>query len=361
MFSFLVLSLASVWTKVWPILFAVVFFGLIIAVHELGHFLFAKLFKVRVNKFALGMGPAFLKFGKGETEYSLRILPIGGYCAMEGEDEESEDERSFSKKPVWQRFIIVAAGAIFNLILGLIIISVMLSQVELIGTNTVKTFTEDSVTQAAGFQEGDKIVKINGRRVFSDFDISFLIARSKGNKFDFTMKRQGKFVELNGVEMKTKEVNGHEFVVYDFIIKGLKPSVLNVPKYAFLQTVSVARVVWVSLLDLVTGRFGFKDISGPIGVVGVVAQVAGESSEGGVDLMPVLNLLSLISINIGLFNLLPVPALDGGRLFFMLIEIIRRKPVPQKYERWVHATGLLILLAFMAVISAADIVKLIRH
>lgn len=361
MFLSFVLSLASVWSRVWPILFAVVFFGLIIAVHELGHFLFAKLFKVRVNKFALGMGPALLKFGKGETEYSLRAFPIGGYCAMEGEDEESEDERSFSQKPVWQRFIIVAAGAIFNLILGFIIISIMLSQNELIGTNTIKTFTEDSVTQAAGFQEGDKLVKINGRRVFSDFDISFLIARNKDNKFDFTMKRQGKLVNYNGVEMQTKESDGQEYVVYDFIIKGYKPSFLNVHKFAFLQTVSVARVVWVSLLDLVTGQFGFKDISGPIGVVGVVAQVAGESAEGGVDLMPVLNLLSLISINIGLFNLLPVPALDGGRLFFMLIEIIRRKPIPQKYERWVHATGLLVLLAFMVVISAADIVKLIRH
>ncbi|NLP48857.1 MAG: RIP metalloprotease RseP [Clostridiales bacterium] len=352
-------SITNIWSKAWPILFALVFFGIIIGVHEFGHFIFAKLFKVRVNRFALGMGPPLLKFKKAETEYSLRLFPIGGYCAMEGEDEDSDSEGSFNLKPVWQRFIIVAAGAAFNLVLGLMIIGLMLSTADLIGTNTVKAFTEVSVTRDVGFQEGDKIVKINGRRVFSDFDISFLIARSKDSQIDFSLKREGKTFEFKNVQLQTKEIEGQEYVVYDFIIKGLKPSVLAVPKHALLQTISISRVVWVSLLDLVTGQFGFKDISGPIGVVEVVAQAAGASK--GVDLGPILNLLALISINIGLFNLLPLPALDGGRLFFMFIEIIRRKPIPQKYERWVHATGLMVLLAFMAVVSAADVIKLIRR
>lgn len=358
----MVLSFISVasnfWGKAWPIMFAVFFFGIIIMVHELGHFVFAKLFKVRVNKFALGMGPAFLKKTKGETTYSLRIFPIGGYCAMEGEDEDSDDERAFGSKPVWQRFIIVAAGAIINLILGFTIVMVMLSQEELIGTPYLKSFHENSVTQAAGFTQGDKIVSVNGKRVYSQFDIGFLMTRDKDGVMDFGLKRDGKKIELNNVALETVEKDGKSFIIYDFIIKGVKPSVGSVLKYSFLETVSMGRMVWVSLFDLVTGQFGFTDISGPIGVVGFIAQAAEQTKK--TDLTPILSLMALISINIGVFNLLPVPALDGGRLFFMLIEMVFRKPVPRKYEGWIHATGLVLLLGFMAVISLKDILFMFR-
>ena len=338
---------------------AVLFFGVIIAVHELGHFLFAKLFKVRVNEFALGMGPALLKKKKGDTLYSLRLFPIGGYCAMEGEDEDSDDKDSFGNKPVWQRFIIVAAGAVVNLILGLIIVMVMLGQQDLVGTPYIRDFQENSATQAAGLAKGDKIMTINGKRVFSQFDIGFLMMRDKDGVLDFGIKRDGKKIDLNDVALETREIDGNRIIIYDFIIKGEEPSVGSVVKYSFLEAVSMGRMVWISLFDLVTGQFGFTDISGPIGVVGFIAQAAEETKMA--DLSNILSLMALISINIGVFNLLPVPALDGGRLFFMLIEIVFHKPVPRKYESWIHATGLILLLGFMAAISLKDILFIFRR
>lgn len=351
-------SASAVWGKAWPILIAILFFGVIIMVHELGHFVFAKLFKVKVNKFAIGMGPTLFKFGKKETSYSLRLFPIGGFCAMEGEDEESEDERSFTHKPVWQRFIIVAAGAIVNLILGLIIVAVMLGQDSIIGTTQIRDFYDDSAAYDGGLRENDKLISINGKKVLSQFDISFLMMRDKDGVIDFGVKRSGEKLELNDVALKTKDVEGKQIIIFDFIIKGVKPTVGSVIKYSALETLSMGRMVWISLFDMVTGQFGFSDISGPIGVVGYIAQTAGETEK--TDLSPILSLMALISINIGIFNLLPVPALDGGRLFFMLIEIIRRKPVPQKYESWIHAAGLIILLGFMAIISLKDIIVLFR-
>ncbi len=349
---------STVWGKAWPFLIAILFFGVIIMVHELGHFIFAKLFKVKVNKFAIGMGPPIFKFGKGETSYSLRLFPIGGFCAMEGEDEDSEDERSFTHKPVWQRFIIVAAGAVINLILGLIIVAVMLGQDNIIGTTQIKEFYENSATSAGGLMEGDKIISIGGRRVFSQFDISYLMIREKDGVMDFGVKRGGERLEIKDIALNTQEVDGKQAIIFDFVIKGVKPSFGSVIKYSAMETVSMGRMVWISLFDMVTGQFTFNDISGPIGVVGYIAQAAEQTKK--TDLTPILSLMALISVNIGIFNLLPIPALDGGRLFFMLIEMVRRKPVPHKYESWIHAAGLIILLGFMAVVSLKDIIVMIR-
>ena len=352
-------TIAVGWGKVWPILFAIVFFGIIIASHELGHFAFAKLFGVRVNQFAIGMGPAIWKKQKGETEYSLRLLPIGGFCAMEGEDGDSEDERAFFKKKVWQRMIIVAAGAIVNLIIGFLIVLVMLSQENLIGTTQINTFYENAATKQSGLLEKDEILEINGRRVYSQYDLGFLLSRDKDSNVDFVVRRDGQKTEVKNVHFDTKTAeDGTEIMVYDFIIVGVKPSFLSVMRYGFRETVSIGRIVWISLFDLVTGRYGFKDLSGPIGTVGMIAQVTQEAVR--TDLTPILTILALISINIGIFNLLPIPALDGGRLFFLLIEGIFRKPINRKYEGWIHAVGLVLLMALMLAISFSDILKLAR-
>jgi len=350
---------AAVWGKAWPILFAIVFFGLIIFSHELGHFTAAKLFKVKVNKFALGMGPAILKKKKGDTEYSIRLFPIGGFVLMEGEDSASDDGRSYSQKPVWQRMIIIAAGAVVNLIVGLLIVVFMLSQQNLIGTPRVNKFYEDASTKATGLMEGDVIKKINGRRVFSEYDLSFLLSRDKDGVVDFTVERDGGRTDLSGVKFEMAEQNGESTMVFDFIIVGVEPSLLSVMRYGAAETVSIARIVWVSLFDLVTGRYGFKDISGPIGTVSYIADVTNQATQKA-DLTPILTMLALISVNIGIFNLLPVPALDGGKLSFLFIELIRRKPVNQKYESWIHAIGLVLLLLLMLVISFSDILKLVR-
>lgn len=352
---------AAVWGKVWPILIAILFFGLIIAFHELGHFIFAKLFKVQVNEFALGMGPAVFKKKKGETQYSLRLLPIGGYVSMEGEDEDSENERAFCNVRAWKRFIIIAAGGIVNLIMGVIVVAVMLATSgDLIGTPQINFFHEDAVTATQGLQEKDIIKKINGKTVFSEYDLSFLMARDKDGVIDFVVERNGEKVTVDGVKFDTiKNADGTLTIIYDFVIVGVKTNVWTVAKNAVLESISIARIVWLSLFDLVTGQYGLSDLSGPIGTVSIIADTA-QNAVAQTDYSMLFMIMALIAINIGLFNLLPLPALDGGRLFFLLIEMIFRKPIPRKYEGWIHAIGLGLLLLLMVVISFSDIMKLIK-
>ncbi len=357
------MTAAQLWGKAWPILLAIFFFGMIVFFHELGHFTFAKLFKVKINEFAMGMGPTLLKFKKGETKYAVRLFPIGGFVSMEGEDESSDNERAFCNKPAWQRFIIIAAGGIVNLILGVLIVAIMLCQSELIGLTEIHSFEENAVSSQYGLQAGDEIKRINGKRVFSEYDLGFLMARDKDGIIDFVVERNGETVNLDAVKFQTvtREVNGKETltIVYDFIIRGVEPSFKTVVPNAIAESVSIGRVVWVSLVDLVTGQFGLSDLSGPIGTVSYIADAA-QTATQETDYTMLLMMMALITINIGMFNLLPLPALDGGRLFFVLIEMIFRKPVPKKYEGWVHAVGLALLMVLMVVISFSDIMNLIR-
>ena len=353
------MSASAVWGKVWPILVAILFFGLLIFFHELGHFTFAKLFKVKVNEFAIGMGPTLFKFKKGETKYALRLFPIGGFVSMEGEDEESESENAFCNKPAWQRFIVIAAGGVVNLIMGAIIVAIMLSQTNLIGLPQIHSFEENSVSSQY-LQAGDEIKEINGKHVYSEYDLSFLMARDKDGIIDFVVEREGEKVNLNGVPFQTvKKDDGTITIIYDFIIRGVEPTFLSVTKNAVLESVSIGRIVWISLLDLVTGQYGLSDLSGPIGTVSYIADAAQIATQQ-TDYTYLFTLMAMIAINIGLFNLLPLPALDGGRLFFLAIEFVFRKPVPAKYEGWVHAVGMILLLLLMVVISFSDILRLIR-
>ena len=361
------IAISTIWSKIWPILVAIIFFGFLIFFHELGHFTFAKLFKVKVNEFAMGMGPALFKFKKGETLYALRLFPIGGYCAMEGEDVkdgEEYDERAFCNQKAWKRFIIVAAGGVINLIMGIIIVGIMLGTSDnLIGTTTIHSFSEDAVSTQYGLQAGDEFVKINGHRVFSDYDISYFMSTDDDGVFDFVVKRDGKKVELKDVHFKTEktEYEGEErlTIVYDFIIVGKDKSFATVIPATFKESLSYARLVYISLFDLIKGTYNISDLSGPIGTIDYIADAA-ESSAESKDYTYLYTLLALIAINIGLFNLLPLPALDGGRLLFILIEMIARRPVPRKYEGWVHAVGMVLLLALMAFICFSDVWKLIK-
>lgn len=351
----------EIWAKVWPFLVAILFFGLLISIHELGHFTFAKLFKVKVNEFALGMGPAIFKRKKGETTYALRLLPIGGYVSMEGEDEESTDENAFNRKKVWQKIIIVAAGAIMNLILGVVIVATCLSMEDLIGTNQIHSFEKNAVSQQSGLEVGDQILEINGHRVFSDMDISFLMTRSEDGIYDMTVRRDGEKVELSDIKFETTVEQGYTLIKYDFIIRGVEPNFLNVVTNAFKQTASIGRLVWLSLFDLVTGKFGLSDLSGPVGTVNILADITSSAVESRANLISALTLMAFVSINIGIFNLLPLPALDGGRLFFLAVEGIRRKPINPKYEGYVHGAGLVLLLLLMVVVTFNDILNLIKN
>lgn len=341
-------------------MFALLFFGVIIMIHECGHFTCAKIFKVKVNEFSLGMGPALFKRKKGDTLYALRLFPIGGYVAMEGEDDASEDDRAFNKKPVWQKMIIVVAGALMNLILGFILMVLLLTtSTDLIGTNTIKEFYPDAVSSQYGLQAGDRFLEIDGHHVWSELDLSFLMSRSQDGVFDFVVERDGEKVTLNGVHFATEQQNGVTLIQYDFIIIGEQPGFLNIVKNAFTQSASIVRMVWLSVFDLVTGRYGMSELAGPVGTVDIIADVTAQAVSSG-SLTNLLTIMAFITINVGVANLLPLPALDGGRFLFLAIEAVRRKPVNPKYEGYVHAAGLVLLLLLMVVVTYNDIARIVH-
>lgn len=339
---------------------ALLIFGVIIMIHEFGHFICAKLFKVKVNEFSLGMGPCIFKKKKGDTQYSVRLFPIGGYVSMEGEDGESDDEGAFHKKAVWKKMIIVVAGAFMNIVLGIVLLMVTLSCfTDLIGTNTIKEFYPNAVSQQTGLQEGDRFVKIDGHRVWSEQDLNFLLTRSTDGVFDFVVERDGEKVALNDVKFETEEVQGLTLIHYDFVIIGEPPTFWNVLKNSFTQTLSIGRMVWLSLFDLVTGRYGMSQLAGPVGTVNIIADITAEAATSK-NLETLLSIIIFITINVGIANLLPIPALDGGRLFFLIIEAIRRKPINPKYEGYVHAAGFVLLMILMLVVSFNDILRIAR-
>ena len=341
-------------------MFALLFFGVIIMIHECGHFACAKLFKVKVNEFSLGMGPALFKRKKGDTLYAVRLFPIGGYVAMEGEDDASEDDRAFNKKPVWQKMIIVVVGALMNLILGFILMVLLLTtSTDLIGTNTIKEFYPDAVSSQYGLQAGDRFVEIDGHHVWSELDLSFLMSRSQDGVFDFVVERDGEKVTLNDVHFATEQQNGITLIQYDFIIIGEQPGFLNIVKNAFTQSASIVRMVWLSVFDLVTGRYGMSELAGPVGTVDIIADVTAQAVSSG-SLTNLLTIMAFITINVGVANLLPLPALDGGRFLFLAIEAVRRKPVNPKYEGYVHAAGLALLLLLMVVVTYNDIARIVH-
>lgn len=341
-------------------MFALLFFGVIIMIHECGHFACAKLFKVKVNEFSLGMGPALFKRKKGDTLYAVRLFPIGGYVAMEGEDDASEDDRAFNKKPVWQKMIIVVAGALMNLILGFILMVLLLTtSTDLIGTNTIKEFYPDAVSSQYGLQAGDRFLEIDGHHVWSELDLSFLMSRSQDGVFDFVVERDGEKVTLNDVHFATEQQNGVTLIQYDFIIIGEQPGFLNIVKNAFTQSASIVRMVWLSVFDLVTGRYGMSELAGPVGTVDIIADVTAQAVSSG-SLTNLLTIMAFITINVGVANLLPLPALDGGRFLFLAIEAVRRKPVNPKYEGYVHAAGLVLLLLLMVVVTYNDIARIVH-
>ncbi len=334
------------------IIIAILVFGLIIFIHELGHFLVAKAAGIRVQEFALGMGPTLFHFTKGETKYALRLLPIGGFCQMEGEDSESEDNRAFCNKKVWVRICVVAAGAVMNLILGFIVVLIMVSTSPALGSTTVSQFSEGATTQQTGLQEGDTILKVKGRTMFISNDIVYEMLNDSDGIVDMVVLRDGKKVKLDAVQFQMKEENGQRMIVPDFVVKATPKTFLNVLNYTFRQTASTARLIWVTLIDLVTGRYGLNDLSGPVGVIDAIGQAA------SIDISALLNIVAFITINVGIFNLLPLPALDGGRLVFLIIEAIRRKPIKPQYEGYVHFAGMILLFLLMIFVTINDILRL---
>lgn len=343
----------NVWNSVWPYLVAIALFLVLIIIHEFGHFIAAKLLGVKVNEFAVGFGPKlFSKQGK-ETKYSVNLIPLGGYCAMEGEDEDSGDNRAFCNKKPWRRFIIIAMGAIFNLLLGLVIVAITLAPQEAFNSTVVAEFKENAVSSESGLMVNDKITEVEGRKIFSTYDLSYAFTNVKDGKIDITVIRDGRRVELKDVAFNSSEEDGISYLEVDFYVYGIKKTIGSYIEQTFATAASYCAVVWRSLIDIIGGKYGISAVSGPVGVTAAIGSAA------KVSLANLLPIMAIITINLGLFNLLPIPALDGGRLLFILIEMIFRKPVPQKYEAAVHAAGFAVLIAFMLFITAKDIWSLI--
>ena len=341
------------------IIIGVLLFELIVLIHEGGHFVAAKLSGVKVNEFALGMGPKLFSFTKGETKYSLRLLPIGGYCSMEGEDEESDNPRAFGNKPVWKRIIIVAAGAVMNIILGLLMTLTMVLQQPYYASTTVSVFAENAVTSDY-IQVGDKLEEIDGYPIWNSMDIAFALGTCKNYEPNIKVNRNGQSIDLGNVPLYTYDNNGKTTIARDFYVEPVDKNFLSVCGETIGQTVSTVRMVYASLVGLVTGKFGFNEMSGPVGVASAITTVASQGLESSfLDAFNnILYVMMILTINLGIFNLLPVPALDGGRLLFLLIELVRRKPVPQKYEGVIHGIGFALLMVFMLAVTFNDIVRL---
>ena len=452
------IKITSVLTTIALILIGVLLFELIIFIHEFGHFITAKKSGIKVNEFSLGMGPKIFSFGKGETKYSLRIFPIGGFCAMEGEDEESPEPRAFNNAKVWKRMIVVIAGAVMNIILGFVLMFVVVVQQDAYSSTEVQSFPATSFSSCTGLQSGDVIKEINGYGISTSMDFNYPIstaelntvdgstleiykedcgnnlynmavslvqdknnklsdeqvskvnellskstneivkAKSKEDAFSVyenyykkindacgikdykvekivekeTRKRYTAdiLVERNGEEKLLKNVqfftyttkdNSDPQVSIDFYVKPIEKTFGSVISQTFKQTFSTCKMIYASLGGLLTGKFGLKDMSGPIGIASAVTTVASESLSSGFmsAVNSIIYVMMIITVNLGLFNMLPFPALDGGRFVFLIIEAIRGKSVPRKVEAIVNGIGMGLLILLMILITANDIFKLI--
>ena len=349
----MVITILNIWNNIWPYLIAILLFVVLIVIHEFGHFIAAKLLGVRVNEFAVGFGPKLFSHQGKETKYSVNLIPFGGYCAMEGEDEESSDGRAFCNKKPWRRFLIVAMGAIFNLLLGLIIIAIILAPSKAFTSTVIAEFEDGAKSQATGLAVDDKILEVDGRKIYSTYDLSYAFTNVTDGKIDITVLRDGEKKLLKDVTFQTETENDMSYLTVDFKVYGINKTVGSYIKQTVSTAISYCAVVWRSLIDLLGGKYGISAVSGPVGVTVAIGSVAKQS------LTALLPIMALITINLGLFNLLPVPALDGGRLLFILIEMIIRKPVPQKYESMIHTVGFVVLIAFMVLVAAKDIWTLI--
>ena len=321
------------------VILAILLFGLLVGIHEGGHFLAAKACGVRVDEFALGMGPALWKKQQGETLYALRLIPFGGYCAMAGEDEASDDPRAFTSQPPWKRIIILCAGAFMNFVLGLLVVLLLYSSAEYFRSPTLSGFMEGCPYEGEeALMVGDEFYKIDGHRIYMFYDVADFLGRG-GDSYDLVLIRDGKKIVLDDFYMPTVEYPDQEITV-------------------------LGRMVWMSLGMLIHGEAGVKDLSGPVGIVELMAET-GEQAESTSDaIYNILYLGAFIAVNLAIMNLLPIPALDGGRVFLLLvtwlIESLTHKKLDPKYEGYIHGAGMILLLALMGFVMLNDIWKIIK-
>lgn len=312
---------------------------------------------VTIREFAVGMGPKLFSWRskKYDTQYSLRLFPIGGYVSMVGEDDESDDENAFHRKNVWQKMAIIVAGPLMNIVLAIVVMFVLVAGFGSIVSTTVGDFTEEAVSDDCGLQVEDTILKVNDVRVHTGNGLVYEIMHQGDEPVDLTVLRNGEKVVLHDVSFPIFSESGASFGEADFKLYAAPKTVGNVIKHGFFRSFSTAKMIWDSLVDMVSGRYGVESVSGPVGIT----QEIGKAAKAGLSTL--LYMCVVISMNLGIFNLLPIPALDGGRLLFRIIEAIRGgKPLKPEWESYIHMVGILILLGLMILVSFKDVIQLFK-
>ena len=356
---------------------ALLIFGAVIAIHEFGHFAMAKLCGVQVNEFSIGMGPALIKTYRKGTQYTLRLLPVGGFVALEGEEspESTQAEggneedapaippavlaqrtgKPLNEAAVWQRMLVMAAGAVMNFVLGFVVLLLLISlRSEPITSKVIYAVEDNALCGQTGLQAGDEIVAVNGRHCFVANDMLYELMRTESYRAAFTVRRDGKLVELPDVQFDTwQDAQGQTHMTLGFTVYGLKKTPKNVLKEAANSVIYYGRIIYTSLADLLRGRESINDLSGPVGIVTAIGQAA---SYGWED---VFELLALITINLGVLNLLPFPALDGGKIVFLLIEAVTGHAVPEKIQGSLTVAAFALLFGLMLFATYNDIVRLV--
>ena len=347
------------------IIIAILLFGFLIAIHEFGHFITAKAFGVRVNEFAIGMGPAIFSRQMGETLYALRAFPVGGFCAMEGEEDDSDDPRSFGKQAGWKKLIILTAGAAMNFLAGLALVLLLFSRAQAFTSPVLAGFMDGFPMEGEqGLMAGDRILSINGERIYLYSDVTLFLGRGGGAPYDLVVERNGQRVVLNDLPLELREYteNGQTVTRYGLYFELEEATLGAKVKNSWYNALGFVRLVRLSLTDLLSGAAGVKDLTGPVGIVDTITQVGNQSETVAVALENILYFGALIAVNLAVMNLLPLPALDGGRIFFLLMNgvwaLVFRRRIDPKYESYVHIAGLVALLALMAVVTFNDLIRI---
>ncbi len=329
-------------------------FGLLIFIHEGGHFVAARICGVTVKEFAIGMGPKIFARTpkKSGTKYALRLLPIGGFVSMEGEDEESEDPNGFCNKSVPKRMLIVIAGALMNVLLGFILMFILVFSQKTLVSNTIGEFNEASMSSQK-LMIGDTVVKVGGTSVHTGNEVVYEIMNKGDAPIDMVVIRDGEKIIVEDVVFPNFADSGVVFGECDFKLYRDEQTFGNYIKHAYFRSVSTVKMVYDSLFNLISGKYGMDAVSGPVGVT----EAVGEAAKTGFDTL--IYIVTVISINLGIFNLLPFPALDGGRFAFLIVEGIRRKPIDRRIEGYVNFVGIVLLFGFMLLVTFKDVIKII--
>ena len=345
---------------------AILAFGFLVAIHELGHFTAAKLSGVKVNEFAIGMGPKILKKQGKETLYSLRLLPFGGFCAMEGEDDPSADSRSFTAQKRWKRVVILAAGAFMNLVAGFLIVVVLHSSATGFAGTTLTDLAEGFPNEGErGLMVGDTILSINGERLYYIDDFQTFMSLSKSGTVDLVIRRGGEKITLNNFPLAPREymMDGEPVMRYGLTFNEIPASFGEKLKYSCYTTMNYVRLIRVSFAQLFSGAAGIRDLSSPVGIVSIMNDVANDAPTFGAALSRIASLTAFIAVNLAVMNMLPIPALDGGRILFLFItlaiEKITRRKLNPKYEGYINTGAFVLLMGLMAFTLVNDVVKLI--